>query len=146
MAQADPARLAAWHELDRAHAIVRRRVEAALQAERGLPLAWFEVLAALAAHRGRLRAGDLAEACMVRASTLTRQLDRLEAEGLVRRQRNTDDDLRAVLVVLTPEGRATLRRATTTHSRVIGKALGNHLSDADVAALARITAKVFEAD
>jgi len=52
---------------------------------------------------GEARMGDLAAALRVDASTATRTVGRLEADGLVERRRG-DDDGRAVVVVATPAG------------------------------------------
>jgi DNA-binding MarR family transcriptional regulator len=137
---ADPERIAAWLALRRAHDLVQRQLEQAMLQERDLPLAWFEVLETLRQRRGKLRVTELAELAGVNSSTLSRQLDRLEDESLITRDLHPDDR-RVVIVSLTPEGRDTLRRATTTYNRVASKAFAGHLTDTDLAALQRITAK-----
>ena len=100
MARLDPERLAAWRALSRAHVVVQRELEIAL-ADRDLPLPWFEILLCLQEAGGRRRALELAEELQVPKSSLTRQLDRLEEEGYIRRDKGTDDDGRSVIVVLT---------------------------------------------
>ena len=50
-----------------------------------LPLAWFEMLAALQAAGGSMRVGELCEALHELPSSLSRRLDRLEEEGFVSR-------------------------------------------------------------
>ena len=100
MARLDPERLAAWRALSRAHVVVQRELETAL-ADRNLPLPWFEILLCLQEARGRRRAHELAEELHIPKSSLTRQLDRLEQEGYIRRDKGTDDDGRSVIVVLT---------------------------------------------
>lgn len=141
MARPDPERLALLRSFRRAHAVVERRLEVALAQEHELPLPWFEVLSALADGDGRLRIQELAEQVMVNKSSLSRQLDRLEELGHVRRDRS-DDDGRGVVVVLTPSGRQRLRAALTTYRRVAQQAFCTHITDTDLVALSRVATKV----
>jgi DNA-binding MarR family transcriptional regulator len=55
---------------------------------------------------------------MMSPSGLTRVVDRLEADGLVRRER-FEGDARVMLAQLTDQGRLVLRRAAKTHLRGI---------------------------
>ena len=59
---------------------------------------------------GRVRMGDLAEALASLPSRLTRQIRRLEAQGLVRREASPDDR-RGVVAAITDDGRAISRQA-----------------------------------
>ncbi len=147
MVAVDPERLAVWRRLVVAHAAIERMLTRALQTEREMPLAWFEVLAALQVADGRLRVMELAETVMVNPSSLSRQLDRIEEAGLIRRERSVgDEDARAVAVVLTREGRARWRAANTTYQRIVRKAFTRHLTDTDVTALSRVFTKVLESE
>jgi DNA-binding MarR family transcriptional regulator len=143
MAKPDPERLAAWVALRRAHDVVQHQLEVALLTERDMPLAWYEVLETLRLGRGKLRATELAERAMIKPSTLSRQLERLEDEGLIDRDRDAGD-ARIVIVSLTSEGREVLRRASTTYARVASRAFAAHLTDTDVAAIQRVAAKALE--
>ena len=97
-------RLAVWREFLEAHAIVVGALEAELDAERDLPLAWYDVLVSLAeAPERRLRMQDLAGRVLFSRSGLTRLLDRMVSAGLVRRER-CDDDRRGTFAVLTAAG------------------------------------------
>jgi MarR family transcriptional regulator, transcriptional regulator for hemolysin len=89
----------------RVHALQRealRSFRAAL-AEAGAPPSTWLVLHELR-HRPEMVQRDLADALGIGGSTLTAQLDRLEAEGLVER-RGDPADRRVALVRLTPAGR-----------------------------------------
>ncbi len=141
MARPDPERLAALAASRRAHAVVERRLEVALSEEHDLPLTWFDVLATLQERGGKTRVHDLAEQVMVNKSSLSRQLDRLEDEGYVRRDRS-DEDGRGIVVVLTAEGRARWRQALPTYRKVAHQAFCVHLTDTDLVAVARVTSKV----
>lgn len=141
MAAIDPERLAVWRSLMTSHAVLTRALTEALETERELPLAWFEALNALQQAGGRVRVMDLATHLVVSPSSLSRQLKRMEDEGLVRRDRGLDDH-RAVVAVLTKEGRLTWRQANSTYLRIAKKRFINRLSDTDVAALQRVFNKV----
>ncbi|MEU1346762.1 TetR family transcriptional regulator [Streptomyces sp. NPDC005776] len=73
--------------------------------EYGISLPAFEVLAALrdAGEPYRRTTGEVAAAGRARAGGLTQHVDRLEAAGLIRRERDADDR-RIIRLCLTPEG------------------------------------------
>jgi DNA-binding MarR family transcriptional regulator len=109
--------MSAWHALIRAHSRVVRRLEAELEAEHGLTLPAYEVLAHLSdAPDQRLRMTDLAKHAILTPSGLTRLVDKLAQQGLVERRR-CGNDARVVYAVLTPEGMARLVEAYPTHLR-----------------------------
>jgi DNA-binding MarR family transcriptional regulator len=143
MAKPDPERMAAWTALRTVHDRIRQQLESTMLVERGLPLAWCDVLEALRVARGRLAATELARQVRIAPSTLTRQLDRLEEAELICRSRSLDD-ARIVIVAITPEGRDVLRKATTTATRVVTRAVRPAFSDADATALKAIVARLVE--
>ena len=78
------------------------------------------------------------------ASNVTWLVDRLEEHGFVdRRQSQSSDDKRAVIVTLTREGRAEWRDANITYRRMVQQHFANVLSDTDIAALQRIFGKLW---
>jgi DNA-binding MarR family transcriptional regulator len=108
-------RIGAWRSFLRAHAGVIRELERELVAEVGLPLSWYDVLLQLAeAPDRRLRMADLADRVLLSRSGLTRLVDRLQAEELVRREPSLND-ARGTYTVLTPAGLNRLRRAAPVH-------------------------------
>ena len=70
------------------------------------------------ASRGPQRLTDLAEALGVAPSTAGRMCDRLVRKGLARRHRGRSDR-RAVLVAITPAGRAVVDQATARRRELI---------------------------
>ena len=103
----------------RVHARLIRRLEDDLQSRHNLPLAWYDVLARLVeADDHRLRMTDLADRVMLSPSGLTRLVDRLVGDGLVRRE-HAEQDGRGFYAVLTDEGYERLREASGTHLRGI---------------------------
>ena len=144
MAGPDLERLAVWRSFLAANAVIDRALTIALDEERDMPLPWFEVLNALQAEGGRLRMMDLAERVHASPSSLSRQLNRMQDEGYVRRDRDKRDDLRVVLVVLTRDGREIWRRANTTYLRIVKRRFTSHLTESDVTYLNRVLGKVLE--
>ena len=84
MAAPDPERLAVWRSFLTAHSLLDRALNHALLDERDIPLAWFEVLNALQLAGGKVRVMDLADNLVRSPSSLSRQLNRMEEEELLR--------------------------------------------------------------
>jgi DNA-binding MarR family transcriptional regulator len=133
--------LDAWVSLLRAHAALMRKLETDLQAKTGLALADFDVLAQLANAGGELRMTDLAVRALISRSGMTRRVDRLVDEGLVRRT-NADADARGVVVALTKAGVARLTKAAPVHARGISKLFVARLDDHELADLQSALGKV----
>jgi DNA-binding MarR family transcriptional regulator len=109
-----------------------RELERELLAETGMPLSWYDVLLTLAeAPQRRLRMAELADRVLLSRSGLTRLIDRLQAEDLVRRE-PSPDDARGTFTVLTQQGMARLRAAAPVHLAGIGKNWLAHFSDDDL--------------
>jgi DNA-binding MarR family transcriptional regulator len=99
----------------RVHARLTRELDAQLAREHKLPLSSYEVLLFLAdAPEGRMRMSDLAESVLLSRSGLTRLVDRLEREGLLKRER-CESDARGLFAEITPEGRRLFDAARRTH-------------------------------
>lgn len=69
----------------------------------------FRVMANLR-KKGPMRASDLARQLDIRPASLTEQLTGMEARGLIRREKDPAD-MRALLVILTDQGRGELDRS-----------------------------------
>lgn len=115
----DDEALSAWRALLGVHARVTNDVEIAL-ADAGLPpLTWYDVLLPLyRAPQGRLRMGALANETTLSRTGLTRLVDRIERDGLLRRD-SVAEDRRGSYVVLTSAGAAMLRRMWPVYGRVL---------------------------
>lgn len=83
---------------------------------------------------GSARMGDLAEQLMSLPSRVTRQIRRLEGEGLVRREASPDDR-RGVLATITDEGRAAVDQAMATYGQYVKAHFLSQLSRPQMAAL-----------
>ena len=86
------------------------------------------------APAGRARMGDLAEALPSLPSRLTRQIRRLEGQGLVRREAS-QDDRRRVMATITDDGRAAARQAMVTYAQSVRTHFLGHLSRSQIAAM-----------
>jgi len=118
----------AWPVLLIAHAAVVEIIESELVAA-GLPaLAWYDVLWALERADGhRLRLHELAHELVFSRSNLTRLIDRIEADGLVKRAR-ADADRRGYFAVITAQGLAMRKRIWPVYEKAIDTHFDRHLT------------------
>jgi DNA-binding MarR family transcriptional regulator len=140
--------LDAWRAFLNAHAAAVGRIEEEVAREGGVPLVDYDVLVALEHAPGqRLRLRDLQRRVVLTRSGITRLVDRLEAAGLLRRER-LDGDRRAVHAVLTDAGKAAIRRTWPAYARGIRQYFVQYLSPEHVAVLAaelqRVAAQAHE--
>ena len=131
-AAADPERLAWWRAFDAAHARTEAELRRALADDHELPLAWYRVLDALAQHAAPQVLGDVAAALGVPLSSLSRQIDRLEALQYLVTRRGSAHNHRHVLVQLTPAGRDLWKRATTTVRQTLRRRVLRGIDPADL--------------
>jgi DNA-binding MarR family transcriptional regulator len=135
-------RVGVWRSFLRAHAGVMRELERELLAETGMPIGWYDVLLQLAeAPQRRLRMAELADRVLLSRSGLTRLIDRLQAEGLVRRE-PSPDDARGTYTVLTQEGFDRLRRAAPVHLAGIREHWLARFSDEELRLLGGLLARL----
>src|SRR5262249_2125900 len=124
--------LRAW---GRAMLIVPRALDADLQAERGMSMSEYTALMHLSEVTDRsLRMSDLASACALSLSGMTRVVNRLEAEGLVHRERCSSDG-RGWNAVLTDAGLERLRESWPTHLASVRRHVMDHLAEVDLPAV-----------
>jgi DNA-binding MarR family transcriptional regulator len=133
--------LEAWRSLLQAHATLMRQLETELEAETGLALADFDVLAQLANASGELRMTELAARALISRSGMTRRVARLVDDGLVRRA-NADADARGVVVSLTDAGVARLLETAPVHARGIARYFVSRLQDEELGVLESALDKV----
>jgi DNA-binding MarR family transcriptional regulator len=99
----------------RAHSALTKLLDAELVREHSLPLSSYEVLLFLAdSPQGQMRMSELADGVLLSRSGLTRRVDRMERDGLLRRA-PSEDDARGWFAVITPKGRQLFNRARKTH-------------------------------
>jgi DNA-binding MarR family transcriptional regulator len=109
--------MAAATSIMRAQQIVLARVDDALKPF-DLTFARYEALVLLTfSRRGSLPLGKMGERLMIHPTSVTNIVDRLEAQGLVRRV-DHPTDRRTTLCEITEGGRALVERATTAVTAV----------------------------
>jgi len=110
----DDERLRTWRLFLEARTRIVRRMDDDLQANHQLSIEWYDVLVQLFEAGGRRTMGNLASALLISPSNCSRLVDRMAADGLVRREADTADG-RVKHAVLTDEGFAVLKAASPTH-------------------------------
>ena len=134
--------LGAWRGLLRVHAGMTKALDAELMREHRLPLSSYEVLLFLAdAPGGRLRMSELADGVLLSRSGLTRLVDRMERDGLLRR-RQCEEDQRGWFAEITDDGRDLFARARKTHLDGVRERFLSHLSGDEQRTLAALWEKV----
>jgi DNA-binding MarR family transcriptional regulator len=123
--------LRAW---SRAALTIPRALDADLLTGQGMSLSDYTALMHLSEAPGRtLRMSDLASACALSLSGMSRIVGRLETQGLVERKRSSCDG-RGLNAVLTDAGLGRLRRAWPTHLASVRRHMMDHLSELDLPA------------
>jgi DNA-binding MarR family transcriptional regulator len=133
--------LGAWRALLKARATLLRQLGTDLERKTGLTLGDFDVLAQLAGAGGELRMTELAERTLSSRSSMTRRIDRMVGEGLVRRA-GADGDARGVMVALTDAGVSRLSETVPVHLRGVAELFVARLDDQELAALESALDKV----
>ncbi|NAS20125.1 MarR family transcriptional regulator [Herbidospora sp. NEAU-GS84] len=119
-----------------------RAIDADMVREQQLPLIeWTALMRLSEAPRRRMRMGELATACELSLSGMTRIANVLERQGLIERVRS-DEDARGWNAVITDAGLARLEQAWPTNLASVRRHLLDHLDGIDVARLARAIGNV----
>ena len=137
--------LAAWRAFLKAQATVLAALERELEAERGLPIAYYDVLVQLAEADGHLRMSELAELVVLSRSGVTRLVDRMERDGLVER-RACPSDRRGTEAVLTNKGMKTLEDSWPVHARGVAEHFAKHLNPEEVSVLTEALSRMSPPD
>lgn len=110
-----------------------------LRRAHGTTLPRFDVMAALWRKREGVTMSELSRLLLVSNGNATAVVDRLEADGLVRREAE-DGDRRRIRVRLTPEGLETFEIMALGHEAEVDEILGR-LSETDLEALRDILSR-----
>lgn len=125
-----PSVIRAWVRLMRAQRLVLAAIEQDLKAAGLPPLGWYDVLLELVrVEDGKLRPFEIEERTLLAQHNLSRLLDRMEKDGLVRREAFADDG-RGRWVVVTEAGRAMQSRMWTVYGAAIQGHVGAKLAGA----------------
>ena len=105
-----------WIALSRAFSSIEEHLCDQVEAH-GLSLTEFAVLEVLL-HKGALPIGEIGDRVLLASSSMTYVIDKLEQRGLLRRRRS-EEDRRALLAELTPEGRTKIETVFPEHAALI---------------------------
>jgi len=129
---------ATWRRLLCFLARLDEALDRQLQADAGMPHAYYQVLAMLSEAPGRrLRMSQLARLSLSSPSRLSHAVARLEEKGWVRRDPHPSDR-RGALAVLTDDGYAALAAAAPGHVAAVRAAVFDRLDRRDLTDLARV--------
>lgn len=132
------AAMAAWGRLLTVHGALVRDLDGRLEAAEGSSLRDLRALLALAAAENECeRMSGLAQAIGYTPSGLTRLVERLERAGMVARSACSEDG-RSIIVSLTAEGRARMRRAERAHRRHVRERFHGRFTDDELAQLSAL--------
>jgi len=121
-------------------------IEAMLRRDGFPPLRWLDVLVELdGAEHHRLTQTEIERLTAITQHNLSRQLDRMQAEGLVKRV-NCPFDKRAHHVVLTNEGKAMRIAMGKAFTAAVAKVVGSRLSLDDARRLKGLVAMLAPPD
>lgn len=117
-------RLKLWLRLMKATRMIENNLRTNLRVQFGMTLPRFDVMAALYRYPDGLWMSALSTTLLVSNGNVTGIVDRLESEGLVRRQ-PVRDDRRAMLASLTDEGRKLFEEIAIAHEGWINECLSS---------------------
>jgi len=135
---------AAWVLLLRAQQVLLTRVEATLK-ESGLPpLSWYDVLLELSRDpESGLRQYEIGERVLLNKHNLSRLIDRLESDGLVKREA-CDLDGRGNVVKISKKGLQLKQQMWPVYAQAIQELIGEPLTVTQVRSLASIMNTLLE--
>jgi MarR family transcriptional regulator, 2-MHQ and catechol-resistance regulon repressor len=141
-----PRAVAAVGHLIGAHTTLTRALSSQLTEAHGLTLSEYEVLLLLSREpEHSMRRIDLSREVRLSPSGITRMLDRLETNGLVRKGSCTQD-ARVTYAVLTDAGMRKLEECSPDHFAAIERLVGERLSDEEVASLTELLERLSDLD
>ena len=123
-----------WRRLLTVECKIHEKLDRDLREQHGLSLGDYEVLVHLSEAEGQsVRMSELADKLRLSRSGLTRRVDGLVGQGMVRR-RTCPEDRRGALAELTAEGRCRLAWAAPTHVAGVLRYVLEPLGDLDALA------------
>ncbi len=122
--------------------VLPRAMNADLETEQRMSASEYNVLRHLSeSGSGRMRMSELAQACDMSLSGMTRLAAKLESSGFLQRVK-CDEDARGWNAVLTDRGLARLREAWPTHLASVRRHIFDHLGGLDLVQLATVLDKI----
>ena len=141
LSSGSPERLRAWRLFFESALALIDILDSDFQRDSGFSTRWYDVLVHLEETPEGLRMNELAEKILFSKSGLTRVIDRMEQDGLIRRHR-PENDRRSVFVLQTESGQTAMAEARRRHHKWIEQNFSRPLSDAEIKALTRALEKL----
>ena len=142
MSELSEIQLTAWRQFLTLHRRIVDAIDRDLQRSGRLPLTSYDVLIELyEAPERRLRMAELARRVVLSRSGLTRLVDRLEAEGLLTRDR-VSGDRRGAFAVLTEAGVEAMRGAWPVYAHGIKRYFAAALPEDEIATLNSLLSRI----
>lgn len=136
MSETSKRRLKMWIRLLGVTRAAESHLREHLRVKHGTTLPRFDVMAALWRRQGGVTMFELSRMLLVSNGNATTVVDRLEADGFVRRT-PSEADRRTVFVALTPAGLAEFEGLAEGHEAEVGKLFAG-VSEADLEAMTEI--------
>ena len=134
-----------WRLFLRAHSTLIETLDRELQASKGLPLTWFDVLVRLASEQdGRLAMHELADRVLLSKSGVTRLVDRMERAGLIERTA-CPTDRRVTYATLTEQGKKAFDDAAPIAYRGVEEHFSAVLTRSEMETIRSALAKICDA-
>jgi len=128
----------AWSGFFVAHGRITRKIDQMLKRARCVSIDVYDVLLTLEiAEEGRLIMSELAKRVLLTRSGMTRLTDRLEKQGLLKRE-SCPNDRRAIYVVITEKGLQERERAWEVYRAGIAEHFAAYLDEQDTFEIDRI--------
>jgi DNA-binding MarR family transcriptional regulator len=141
----DPLWLQTWRLFITAHAKLIGEIDQRLREAHQIPLNSYDVLIELyEATNHHLRMSDLADRVLLTRSGLTRLVDKLEQDGLLRREVDPQDR-RGFYANLTEAGIEAMRQAWPVYAEGISTLFVEHISREEAVSFSRVFARMIEA-
>lgn len=132
----------AWARLIKVQQRLKSAVERDLKQAGALPLDWYDALLELErAPDGRMSPGDLEDNMLIAQYSLSRLLDRLERDGLIRRLPHPDDGRRQFLEI-TPRGAKRRAASWPAYAAAVDRHAGGRLDKSELQALLALLSKL----
>jgi len=140
----DSERRHAWRDLFEAHAAIMDLLTAEMKDEVGISVTEYDVLLHLSEMPHPVRMHELADAVVISKSGLTRVVDRMEKDGLLRRV-PIAGDRRSMAITTTRAGEGVFRDARAVHRRGIRRHFTDHLTEGDAKLLREVFGRARDA-
>jgi len=132
----------AWILIHRCNRKLLEQVGSALKQNQLPPLDWYDVLLELQRAKSEgLRQFEIGERILLSKHNLSRLIDRLENQALLRRL-PSEEDGRGYRIVITPEGERMLKKVWPVYGEAIQRELGEKLNQSEISELVHLMTKV----